>query len=356
MRARVKLLMCLAVLVESMAAVCNVSAAPRRTLVESFVNSGSSASSESQRSLRGQLAARVASEDVVVVDYHVAWPAADPLYEASATDIEGRRMLFGVDYVPTTRINGLQFRDAHQFSTYEDFAQSVDGTINGLKSVESHVELRLTPALSGDLCVIDVEIAADAGFEPKFAEAALSPRLFVALLGDRGSGGNEFLGFLSGPGGDQIIIEAGEESRRSLMFSKREVSLRTGGVPIVAIAAWVQEPTGFVHNARRVSLGRAEVEGRSGAMLALSSGLFRPQAGGVAISFGLDQPSQAELVIYDVVGRKVVELVSGQMTAGVHEVTWGGVMASGQSAPAGLYLVRLQVGRQSRSQKLLLLR
>jgi len=58
------------------------------------------------------------------------------------------------------------------------------------------------------------------------------------------------------------------------------------------------------------------------------------------IRFDLPEESNVSLVIYDILGRQVVELVSGEYEAGYHSVTW-----NASSFSSGVYLARF-VARQ----------
>jgi len=57
------------------------------------------------------------------------------------------------------------------------------------------------------------------------------------------------------------------------------------------------------------------------------------------------------LTVYDLTGRVVDELVSGELGTGEHELVWG---AAGQSS--GIYFARLQSGSKVQSQKLILIK
>lgn len=60
------------------------------------------------------------------------------------------------------------------------------------------------------------------------------------------------------------------------------------------------------------------------------------------------------LGIYDLRGRAVSTLSSGYRPAGVYQVSWSGRDRHGQRVPSGLYFVRLQVGDQTLTRKILL--
>ncbi|WP_041806294.1 FlgD immunoglobulin-like domain containing protein [Rhodothermus marinus] len=67
-------------------------------------------------------------------------------------------------------------------------------------------------------------------------------------------------------------------------------------------------------------------------------------------------PDCVRLVVYDLLGRSVRTLLEGPLAPGVHEVVWDGRNDAGVRLPAGLYLLRLEAGRQMQSRTITLLR
>ncbi|QXD17199.1 T9SS type A sorting domain-containing protein [Rhodocaloribacter litoris] len=76
-----------------------------------------------------------------------------------------------------------------------------------------------------------------------------------------------------------------------------------------------------------------------------------PFSTSTTIPFALTRPGRVTLQVFDGLGREVARLVEGMRPAGRHEVVWH---AAGR--PAGLYLVRLQVGTTVRTYPLTLIR
>jgi flagellar hook assembly protein FlgD len=62
------------------------------------------------------------------------------------------------------------------------------------------------------------------------------------------------------------------------------------------------------------------------------------------------------LQIYDVTGRFVTELVNESRPAGHHSAMWNGTNASGDPVGSGVYFYRLNVGKQSLTKKMVLLK
>lgn len=70
---------------------------------------------------------------------------------------------------------------------------------------------------------------------------------------------------------------------------------------------------------------------------------FNPRT---TIGFSLSQPSFVELNIYDIRGRLIDTLASGNHDAGNHSVVWHGADAQGNTLPSGVYLYRLTTSSQ----------
>jgi hypothetical protein len=74
------------------------------------------------------------------------------------------------------------------------------------------------------------------------------------------------------------------------------------------------------------------------------------------IRFELPEPADVEIVIYDILGRKVITLDSEKMSAGTHSRIWNGRNQLGQTVSSGVYFYRLAAGRNVAVKKLLLLK
>ena len=74
------------------------------------------------------------------------------------------------------------------------------------------------------------------------------------------------------------------------------------------------------------------------------------------IEFTIPSSGTASLVIYDASGRKVRELVSGQVSAGIRNVLWNGRDDSGRAVSSGVYFARLLSGKFTAVRKMLLIK
>jgi flagellar hook assembly protein FlgD len=70
-----------------------------------------------------------------------------------------------------------------------------------------------------------------------------------------------------------------------------------------------------------------------------------------SIGFSLPHSGYATLKIYNTLGEGLANLISGNLSAGVHKVEWNAA-----NLPSGLYFYRLQAGEFVQTKKLLLLR
>jgi hypothetical protein len=75
-----------------------------------------------------------------------------------------------------------------------------------------------------------------------------------------------------------------------------------------------------------------------------------------ALRFGLDRDQAVTLSIFDIDGRLVRTLVTGELRAGEHRVEWAGVDADGNRVAPGVYFYRLDAGDRTATRKVLIIR
>jgi hypothetical protein len=74
------------------------------------------------------------------------------------------------------------------------------------------------------------------------------------------------------------------------------------------------------------------------------------------ISFSLSQEDNVDLSVYNILGHRVITLVSGLQPAGRYTVTWDGRDSRGNSVATGIYFSRLIVSNRKATRKMLLLK
>ncbi len=97
-------------------------------------------------------------------------------------------------------------------------------------------------------------------------------------------------------------------------------------------------------------------EGLAGPALILHPAQPNPGRSGTEIAFELRESADVRLAIYDAAGRCVATLLEGRQDAGRHAVTWAGMTAIGEEAPAGVYFCRLETASTRQTQRLLIAR
>ncbi len=80
---------------------------------------------------------------------------------------------------------------------------------------------------------------------------------------------------------------------------------------------------------------------------------FNPET---TIHFQLGENSEINLTIYNMEGKVIRHLMTGQTTAGNYHVSWDGRNEENQHVPSGLYLYRLNTGKFSAMKKMLLIK
>jgi subtilisin family serine protease len=77
---------------------------------------------------------------------------------------------------------------------------------------------------------------------------------------------------------------------------------------------------------------------------------------GTSISFYLPQRSQVSLSIFNILGEKVKTLISADIPAGSHAITWDGTNDAGSVVGTGIYLYKMTAGDKSVTKKMSLLK
>jgi hypothetical protein len=91
----------------------------------------------------------------------------------------------------------------------------------------------------------------------------------------------------------------------------------------------------------------------SGLRLQASPNPFNPCT---MVSFTLDRAQRVWLAIYDLAGRKVIDLAARTFGPGDHTITWDGRDASGRDVPSGSYLLQLEAAQGRQTHKVTLVR
>ena len=110
------------------------------------------------------------------------------------------------------------------------------------------------------------------------------------------------------------------------------------------------------------SSAAVEVDGMNNNALPVAFTLFQnypnPFNPTTTIKFSLNgnSPKHATLDIFNILGQRVDRLLDETRSPGTYEIEWDGTSGGGQPVATGIYLYRLQVGSDSDSKKMLLLK
>ena len=74
--------------------------------------------------------------------------------------------------------------------------------------------------------------------------------------------------------------------------------------------------------------------------------------------FMVEMPKSADVkvAVYDILGQKIITLLSGQQAAGYHTVEWNGTNSAGLSVPSGTYFIRMVSESYTKVQKAMLMK
>ena len=74
------------------------------------------------------------------------------------------------------------------------------------------------------------------------------------------------------------------------------------------------------------------------------------------LRYDLPEPSNVNIIIYDMLGRVVKNLVSGEQNAGYKSIQWNATNDKGAPVSAGLYLYTIEAGKFRQTKKMVLLK
>lgn len=95
---------------------------------------------------------------------------------------------------------------------------------------------------------------------------------------------------------------------------------------------------------------------RSGGQLALSPPFPNPFNPRTRIELSMPADGLAEVVVYDLAGRRVRTLLRAELDAGDHSLIWDGMDERGRSVASGTYLIRAEAAGRNQTQRAVLVR
>ena len=114
-----------------------------------------------------------------------------------------------------------------------------------------------------------------------------------------------------------------------------------------------QDGQGSLHTSSlSLVVPNAAEEDAADAGFALERAGPNPFRDGTRLALRLAHPADADVAVYDLLGRRVAVLYDGMLPAGRHLLGWDGTDAAGRALPAGQYIVRASAGEQQATLRL----
>ena len=74
------------------------------------------------------------------------------------------------------------------------------------------------------------------------------------------------------------------------------------------------------------------------------------------IEFMLPSDGFVRMSVYNILGQKIRELSVGEMSQGTHSIVWNGKDDNGMTVSNGTYISHLQLGNQTTTRRMMLLK
>lgn len=146
---------------------------------------------------------------------------------------------------------------------------------------------------------------------------------------------------------------SGQEVQLYSQSEARTIDLRATPSPELTPANGEGSYVLLIGDASYVDSKRADLTPQE---LQLRQNYPNPFQGETTVSFALPEDSDVEVVVYDILGRRVRTLVDDKRSAGVHEVQWNGLNELGQPVASGMYIAQMTAGNTTRTIKMTVIR
>lgn len=179
-------------------------------------------------------------------------------------------------------------------------------------------------------------------------------RVPLEWLDPEGATASYFELWYSTNGGESWTLADGHINARSTVWTVPGEPTESGLLELVAVddlgvmGSWISDPF-------QITTSPAAVEDPLPVQCELRVTSGNPARSSATLEFGLPAPGAVDINVYDVRGALVRQLAGGSFGAGRHALAWDGTNGAGRRVGAGVYLVRLISGDESRTVRLHLL-
>ena len=160
-----------------------------------------------------------------------------------------------------------------------------------------------------------------------------------------------------------LIVDDGSAVRRTFDGGETWDDAPVGVTPLVGGVEYPEHGRAYLLG-RQLFIVEYDFEGEptavperpSATALELLPNIPNPFNPSTTIRYVLPSRLNVRVTIYDVAGRPVTTLVDREESAGEYSVPWNGTDANGDHVASGVYLVRIEAGKQSLARKMVLLK
>ena len=114
--------------------------------------------------------------------------------------------------------------------------------------------------------------------------------------------------------------------------------------------------TYFIRATIQTTTSVAEISNQIPNEFELSYNYPNPFNPSTKFKYALPEGRNVKIIIYDLNGSKVTELVNNYQGAGTYEVTWNGKNDLGQQVASGTYIYQVKAGDFSQTKKMIMLK
>jgi hypothetical protein len=212
----------------------------------------------------------------------------------------------------------------------------------------------------------------DANDRINFSGLKSDPATFMPLFSKDFKGTDYAGGYPTVDGWHKMMIEARTVNDTTVSFSCYFDGHLLTGSPIVytksnavtagrfGLYSFQQNSTGlaayFDNIVVKTLVTAVEDEHNIPATFSLDQNYPNPFNPSTKISYNLPAAGHLSLMVYDLLGREVISLVSAEQSAGQHSADWNGKNKLGNNVPSGVYLYTLSSGNFSSTKKMILMK
>ena len=114
--------------------------------------------------------------------------------------------------------------------------------------------------------------------------------------------------------------------------------------------------SGTIQNLENVSRFTLKKESSLPTEYALSQNFPNPFNPTTTISYSIPEKSEVKLTIYNLTGKRITDLVQGQVNAGIYSLNWDGTNDTGHPVSSGLYLYTLETANFRAMKKMIFMK